>query len=435
MRCAAFTQDGRELPAEIETVLHGDVHALARFRAVGVAGIAGNEHMRQACRDGLVRYVVELVAQPLADLVDRPPRDLLHVERVGGENAARRRDQVVVADVAIGNPFAGFELVEFDVQPEQIAAFPRNDDDAAVVGGLDQRLEAHVRKVGHGQHIHHAPGVVGGIAMQRAPDALAHGAARPVAAHDITRPDGFALALVRGIDALEFRGHRIGCRIAAGRGPEIDLEIEQPPRVVRRELRRRLAHDVEEEIVHARLVQDDMREFGEPILDVLDTAAAGDRLRPDCVRLPEHRLVDPVALLQHPFREAEGVEHLDGAAGDAVSLAAEQGPRLLFDNAGLDVGKGGQLGRQRQAGRPAADDEDIDLFRDRAGASGRDMPLRGIRNLRIAGCVSVQMKLHETSSCRAVVLRWSRSGPAETSGSRRARRVMSHNAKRALRAT
>ena len=28
-------------------------------------------------------HVVELVAQPLADLVDRPPRDLFHVERVG----------------------------------------------------------------------------------------------------------------------------------------------------------------------------------------------------------------------------------------------------------------------------------------------------------------------------------------------------------------
>ena len=38
-----------------------------------------------------------LSQQALADLVDRPPGDLLHVERVGVEDALRRRDQIVDA--------------------------------------------------------------------------------------------------------------------------------------------------------------------------------------------------------------------------------------------------------------------------------------------------------------------------------------------------
>jgi hypothetical protein len=50
-------------------------------------------------------------------------------------------------------------------------------------------------------------------------------------------------------------------------------------------------------------------------------------------------------------------------------LAAEQRARLLLNDAGLDVGKGGQLGRQGQAGRPTADDEDVNLLRDAAGPS------------------------------------------------------------------
>ena len=73
------------------------------------------------------------------------------------------------------------------------------------------------------------------------------------------------------------------------------------------------------------------------------------------------------------------------------------GPGLLLDDAGLDVGKGGQLRRQRQAGRPAADDEDVDLLRHGAGRSGRGIALRRIGDLRVAGLESVQMKLHETS--------------------------------------
>ena len=203
MRRAAPAQDGGELPSEIEGILHRDVHALARFRAVGVAGVAGDEDAGQARCDLFRRHVVELVGQPLADLVDRPPGDLLYLKRIGVENPPRLRDQVVRRDVAVGDPLAGVEIGEFDIEPDEITALARDDDDAAVAGRLDQRLEANVGEVGDGKHVHDAPGMVGGIAAQLAPDRLAHHAARAVTAHDVAGPDGLDLALMPGIEPLE----------------------------------------------------------------------------------------------------------------------------------------------------------------------------------------------------------------------------------------
>ena len=46
----------------------------------------------------VLRQVVELVAEPLADLIHRPPGDLLHVQRIGTENALRRCDQMIARD-------------------------------------------------------------------------------------------------------------------------------------------------------------------------------------------------------------------------------------------------------------------------------------------------------------------------------------------------
>src|ERR1700760_3601027 len=108
-------QDGCQLPAQIETVLHGYVHALSGFRAVGMAGIAGYEDTGSARFDLSVRHVVELVAESLADVVDRPPCDLLHLKGVGMQDSLRCRDHIVDCDVTAGDPFMFLELVELDI--------------------------------------------------------------------------------------------------------------------------------------------------------------------------------------------------------------------------------------------------------------------------------------------------------------------------------
>ena len=86
---AAALEHVAELPAEVEAVLHGHVHALAGLGAVRVAGVAGDEHARRAGAELLREHVVEPVGEAVADLVDAVPGDVAHVERVGVEDLVR----------------------------------------------------------------------------------------------------------------------------------------------------------------------------------------------------------------------------------------------------------------------------------------------------------------------------------------------------------
>ena len=124
--------------------------------------------------------------------------------------------------------------------------------------------------------------------------------------------------------------------------------------------------------MHARLIEDDMRESGDsPSSTSWIRSRAKMAARLASLRLPERRLVDPVGFAFDALAEAERLEHFHRAAGDAVGLAELQRARLLLDDAGLDVGKGGELRGERQAGRPAADDQHIDLCGQRVGARAR----------------------------------------------------------------
>ena len=204
--------------------------------------------------------------------------------------------------------------------------------------------------------------MVGGIAAKLAPDRRTHDAARAVAADHVAGLDRLGLPLVRGVEPLERDGHPLRRIVTAARR---GLNGDDAPRIIRLEFRGRSAHDVEIEIMHARLIENDVRELRQAVFDILDPAAADDVRRLPVIRLPERRLVDPAGLLQHALAEAEGMEHLHRAAGDAVGLAELHAARLLLDDAGLDVGKRGQLRRERQPCRSAADDQDIDLFGNR----------------------------------------------------------------------
>ena len=69
--------------------------------------------------------------------------------------------------------------------------------------GLDQALAADVREIGDRQHVHNAPGMIGGIAVKLAADRCSHDAARTVAAYDISGLDRLGLALVPGVKPFE----------------------------------------------------------------------------------------------------------------------------------------------------------------------------------------------------------------------------------------
>jgi hypothetical protein len=92
-----------------------------------VAGVAGDEDPRDPGAGLGFRHVVELVAEALADLVDRPPADVLHVERVRVQDPVCHRGQLLRRDAPVVEHVAVVDLVQFDVEPDQVAALPRDD--------------------------------------------------------------------------------------------------------------------------------------------------------------------------------------------------------------------------------------------------------------------------------------------------------------------
>ena len=324
-------QHQSQLPAEVEGIAHRHVHPLSGLRAVGVAGIAADEDMGQAVL--ALGHIVELVGQALPDLVDRPPGGFPDLETIGPEDPLRRRDQLIQLDIAIGHALIPVELVEFDIKPGQIAAFARDDDDIAFLRRLDQRLAADIGEIRLAKHIHHPPGLIGAVADQLPTDGAADIAARAVAADDIFRPQLNGLALMLGIAAFQRDIHGIF-------GTGLNGQVGQLQRIIGFQPRGRVAHHLQIHVMHAGLIEDDMRHFRQPVLDILDAAVAGQVFGPLRIGLPEGGLVDPVALLEHLPGEAEGVEHLHRAAGNAVGLTLLHRAGAAFDDAGGDLGEG-----------------------------------------------------------------------------------------------
>ena len=145
--------------------------------------------------------------------------------------------------------------------------------------------------------------------------------------------------------------------------------------------------------MHPRLVQDDVRHLGQPVLDILHPAGADQLRGVGGIGLPEGRLVHPVALFLDRVGEAEGLEHLHRAARDAVRLPFLKRAVAAFHDAGGDLGKGRKLGGERQPGRAAADDQHVH-------AVGQGRPALGHAgggglHPRVAGPETVTMILHE----------------------------------------
>ena len=134
-RRATSLQHGRELPPEVERVLHGHVHALTGLRGVGVAGVPGDEDARRARAHLFVVHVVELVGHCVADPVDREPRDLLDLERVRSQDTTG-----LVEDLVRREPGVGRDLTHVHVQAEQITALAGDEQDVATAAGLDRAL-------------------------------------------------------------------------------------------------------------------------------------------------------------------------------------------------------------------------------------------------------------------------------------------------------
>ena len=189
IRFGAFFENRNELPAEVERVLHRNVHALAGLGAVRVAGVARDEDARQARSSVLRRDIVEPVGNALANLVHREPHHVFHVERIGAQHALRGLDHLLLGVVTEGFAVVRVNLAEVHVEPHQVAALAGDQQDVAVIPGLNRGLDSNIREVGDGEHIDDAPGVIGEIAARLGADRIAHQAACAIAADNVPGAD------------------------------------------------------------------------------------------------------------------------------------------------------------------------------------------------------------------------------------------------------
>ena len=135
--------------------------------------------------------------------------------------------------------------------------------------------------------------------------------------------------------------------------------------------RRRALHVVAEVGEHPRLVDDDVRELRQALLDVLDAAGADDPVPSSGSARQKAVSLTQYASAQQTVGEAERLEHLDGAAGDAVRLPDLERPVPAIDDRVGDPGSA-RAARQDQAGRAAADDEHVGLLREAGGPPATD---------------------------------------------------------------
>ena len=115
---ALAAQHRCQLPPQIKRIAHRYIHPLSCFGAVGMARVPGNKHPRIRT----VLRIIKTVAQALADLVDRPPNDLFHVQLIRGHDPPCCCDQLILGDILMRYPLVRVQFVQFDIKPHQIPA-------------------------------------------------------------------------------------------------------------------------------------------------------------------------------------------------------------------------------------------------------------------------------------------------------------------------
>ena len=103
----------------------------------------------------------------------------------------------------------GPELVELNVHAEHVAALARQDQHVAFAGRGDQALLPHVREIGVGQDVHHAPGLVAASPCSSPPIALRTAECAPSHRRRSSRAPCVRGPPVHAAGVLERDGHRV----------------------------------------------------------------------------------------------------------------------------------------------------------------------------------------------------------------------------------
>src|SRR3954447_22218895 len=96
--------------------------------------VARDEDARQAGPGLVRRHVVEAIGDALADLVDREPRHVADIERVGAQHPPRGLDDLLLRDVTDRLAVGRIDLAQIDVEAHRVPALARDEQDVAFVG-------------------------------------------------------------------------------------------------------------------------------------------------------------------------------------------------------------------------------------------------------------------------------------------------------------
>ena len=296
-----------------------------------VTGVARGEHPGVAVH--ALGHIIKPVGEAVTDVVDRPPDHFLHIEGVRADDAVGRGNHVVLGELAVGRLLVRAQFVELDIHAEDVTAFAGQHQHVALLGRRDQTLLAHIGEVGVGQDVHHAPGLVGGVAVQLAANGVAHCRVRAIASHHIVGPHRAGRPPVHADRVLQRHRHRV--IVGAG----VDRQPHHLPAVVGLEPRGGVFHDLEEQLMQARLVDQDVRHLRAVIRHVLHTPDALDVVGVLRVGHPEGGLVDPVGFTLDLVGKAERLEHFHRARVDAVGLALDDVRRHALGDHRRDLGE------------------------------------------------------------------------------------------------
>ena len=303
-----------------------------------VAGVAGDEDPWQLGVSQWRRHIVKAVGHSLANLVNGEPGHAFHIERVRVQHALCGGDNSLLGVLlAQGVALGRVGLAQVHVQANHVAALARNQQNIAVVSRLDRCFEPNIRKVGHGQHVDDTPSVVGEASLRNGANGLAHLAARTIAAHDILGSDR---AFLPAGQVTQGHDHRIVAIRLNGQFDKFKVVVGLKPRG-------RHAHVVQQVLLQARLIHNDMRHFGQAVFGVLNAPGTCDLTTVLRGRTPEHGLVHPVGLSNELLPQTKGLEHFYRATGHTVGLAKLQWAVSAFDQTGADAWKGRELRRQQ----------------------------------------------------------------------------------------
>ena len=149
--------------------------------------------------------------------------------------------------------------------------------------------------------------------------------------------------------------------------------------------------------MHARLVENDVRKFRQAVLDVLHPAAAR-RCVAGCFSSGFQNVVSLIQQASFSTRSLKPKAWNISIVRQAMPSACprSKGPGFCSTMQVLMSGKAASCAASVKPGGAAADDENVDFGRHRAGGAGGRMTLRRVGDFRIAGLKSIEVELHAT---------------------------------------